>query len=74
MSTYRRSVKQKRTQRWEPETGQWKDCAFDEPETRVRKPREGLLVVPGGDLDWDGPATIPIDWLIAQLGGKESPA
>ena len=49
VATYRRHLTESRTQRWFPYDGGWKDCPHDEPETRERKPTEGLVVLP-----WDG--------------------
>jgi hypothetical protein len=45
MSFYRR-FPDGRTQRWEPYRGEGEfvDCAADEPETRIRKPNEGIIV------------------------------
>jgi hypothetical protein len=60
MSVYRRSHRQQRCQRWCPETGEWADCAFDEPETRVRKPTE--------DFEVQGPLSVPIKTLLSATG------
>lgn len=45
MSYYRR-FKGGKTQRWNPEEGEFFDCNDDEPETRIRKPGEGMIVLP----------------------------
>lgn len=45
MSFYRRYPDGK-TQRHIPETGEFVDCAPDEPETRKRGPGEGMIVAP----------------------------
>lgn len=68
MSTYRRSQQQHRTQRWFAQEGVWRECEYDEPETRKRNPeKEGLIVVPTEDFESEGPAIIPIDLLIEAL-------
>lgn len=46
MSLYRRNLAEKKMQRWNPVTGTWVDCAFDEPETRPRKATEGMVILP----------------------------
>lgn len=62
MSLYRR-YKDGRTQRWFPESGTWADCAPDEPQTRQRRPNEGMMVLPAEALAGDQPIISVKDFL-----------
>jgi hypothetical protein len=45
MSFYRR-YPDGRTERWFPDQGEFRECATDEPETRIRRPNEGMVIAP----------------------------
>ncbi len=65
MSVYRRN--KVRCQRWNQETGVWADCPLNEPETRVRKATEGMVVGKTEDFTAEGALTGNIEDLMAAL-------
>lgn len=60
MSAYQRRKRDGAVQRWCPENGVFIDVAPDEPWTRVRKPNEGMLVIPVDEFL----EPTPIDWIV----------
>jgi hypothetical protein len=78
MSSYRR-WQDGRTERWEPELGDFVECPADEPENKTRKhdehgnPTEGLIITPGEWFDRgeakvvDGVMLVPVNKIIESL-------
>ncbi len=68
MSVYRRNHAEGRCQRWEFDTTTWTDCQFNEPETRQRKPDEGMVVDNGcRDFAAVGPLTLRVADVLEDL-------